>query len=390
MAALDRRTLILGGLLGGAVLATGPGRFIRAAAAQDAFAGEAGATPEERAAMAEAAREFMHRYEIPGLSLAVAHNGVAVYADAFGLAVREGHGEKLTTGHMFRIAGAGKPITAVAIFTLIEDRRLRLDDKVFGTDGILGEDYGRPPYGPGIEDITIDHLLTHTSGGWAAGGEDPMFHDPRMNHAELIAWTLRNRPLQNAPGSVFAFSNFGYCLLGRVIEKLSDQRYGVYVRDKILVPCGIEDMTIAGNALAQRRKHEVRYYGQGGEDPYAMNVARLDSTAGWLARPSDLVRFLVHVDGFPDVPNILRPETVQIMTVPTRANADYAKGWSVSRFGNWWHEGGLPGSTAVAVRTHGDFCWAALANSHRPNSSIDGDLDALVWTMVGKVKSWGV
>jgi len=86
----------------------------------------------------------------------------------------------------------------------------------------------------------------------------------------------------------------------------------------------------------------------------------------------------------------VKPETVAIMTVPTRANPDYAKGWSVNRVGNWWQSGGFAGTSSIAMRTHSDFCWAALANSYRPNSPINADLDALIWRMVGKVSGWTV
>jgi len=387
MLTLPRRSILVQGAAAGLVAAAGWPQVARAEAGPSS---DSEANPAEREAMRDEAHAFMHRYEVPGLSVAIARAGKLVYQEAFGLAARERHGEKLVPTNEFRIASVSKTITAVAIFTLIEAFKLRLDDKVFGEGGVLGIDYGRPPYGRYVEEITIDHLLTHTAGGWPAGDSDPMFRNLRMDHAELIAWTLRTLPLTSQPGTEFAFSNFGYCLLGRVIEKITQQRYAAYVRAKILEPCGIDGMAIAGNSLAQRRTNEVRYYGQDGQDPYDMNVSRMDSTAGWLARPGDLVRFLVHVDRFGDVPNILKPETVAIMTVPTRANPDYAKGWSVNRVGNWWQSGGFPGTSAIAVRTHSDFCWAALANSYRPDSSINADLDALIWRMVGKVSGWTV
>jgi CubicO group peptidase (beta-lactamase class C family) len=65
--------------------------------------------------------------------------------------------------------------------------------------------------------------------------------------------------LDTVPGTAFAYSNFGYCLLGRVIERLSGQSYEAYVRDVILRRCGIQEMQIAGNTLAGRQPDEVRY-----------------------------------------------------------------------------------------------------------------------------------
>jgi CubicO group peptidase (beta-lactamase class C family) len=344
-------------------------------------------TQAERAAMADLARAFMEKYAVPGFSIAVGHGGTIVYQDAFGWADRENN-EAVTPRHLFRIASVTKTITSVAIFSLIESGRINLTDTVFGPNAVTGTDYGQPPYNPGVDQITIEHLLTHTSGGWSNEANDPMFMNLAMNHAELIRWTLRNRPLDHPPGQNYAYSNFGYCVLGRVIEKITRQPYADYARDAVLKRCGVTDMTIAGNTLAQRQAWEVKYYGQGG-NPYGMNVTRMDSHGGWIATPADLAQFFMHVDGFSTPPNILKPQTIEIMTTASAANAGYAKGWEVNKANNWWHNGSLPGTSTIAVRTHSGFCWAAFTNT-RANSAMDSDLDRLNWSMVRQVKAWQV
>ena len=338
--------------------------------------------------MADLARAYMQKYDIPALSIAVGYAGKLVYREAIGWADREQR-EAATPNNLFRIASVTKPITSVAIFSLIEEGRLGLGDRVFGRDAVFGFDFGRPPYHPHVDQIAIHHLLTHTAGGWDNDRNDPMFSHPELNHTQLIERTLRDRPLDHVPGQVYAYSNFGYCLLGRVIEKITRQPYDAYVREAVLKRCGVTDMAIAGNTLAQRRPGEVRYYGQGG-DPYGMNVTRMDSHGGWIARPADLVKFFMHVDGFPEPPNILKPPTIRTMITGSSANPGYAKGWSVNKAGNWWHTGSLPGSATIAVRTHSGFCWAAFVNTRRQNSPLAGDLDKLVWDMVRKVKGWSV
>jgi CubicO group peptidase (beta-lactamase class C family) len=343
-------------------------------------------TPDERAAMSALARAFMEKYEVPAFSIAVGHGGSIVYQDAFGWADRENN-EAVTPRHLFRIASVTKTITSVAIFLLVESGRIRLTDTVFGPNAITGTDYGRPPYGPGVDQITIEHLLTHTSGGWSKDHDDPMFHHPAMDHAQLIQWTLANQPLEHPPGQNYAYSNFGYCVLGRVIEKITRQPYADYTQAAVLKRCGVTDMAIAGNTLAQRRRGEVKYYGQG-DNPYGMNVTRMDSHGGWIATPTDLVQFFMHVDGFAAPPNILKPDTIQTMTTASAANAGYAKGWAVNKADNWWHNGSLPGTSTIAVRTHSGFCWAAFTNTRRSKSALDGDLDRLNWSMVRQVKEW--
>ena len=346
-------------------------------------------TADETAAMADLAKAFMEKYAVPAFSLAVGHGGAIVYQDAFGFADQERH-QTVTPDNLFRIASVTKTITSVAIFSLIEAGRIGLTDKVFGPGAITGTDYGKPPFHPGIEDITVEHLLTHTAGGWPNNdGNDPMFKNPQMDHAELIAWTLRTRPLDHPPGETYAYSNFGFCVLGRVIETITRQPYADYVRAAVLGRCGVTDMTIAGNTLAQRQPREVKYYGQG-ENPYGMNVARMDSHGGWIARPADLVQFFMHVDGFAAPPNILAPATLATMTTASSANPHYAKGWEVNAANNWWHNGTLAGTETIAVRTHSGFCWAGFTNTRRSKSDLGIDLDRLIWKMVQQVKAWRV
>ncbi len=346
--------------------------------------------PAERAAMEAAARQFMGKYNVPGFSVAVGSEGRLIYQNAFGVADRA-QGVPVTPGHLFRIASVTKPITSATIFSLIEKGSLRLGDRVFGPGAILGTDYGGPPYGRYIEQITLEQLLTHTAGGWQNDGTDPMFQNLQMNHQQLIAWTLRNVPLKNQPGTHYAYSNFGYCVLGRVIEKVTGQPYAAYVSQAILRPSGITDMVIAGNTLAQRRPNEVVYYGQGsGDNPYSLNVTRMDSHGGWLARPADLVLFAMHVGGFQPPPSLLTSQSIRTMTTGSSANSGYAKGWLVNSSHNWWHNGILSGTMTIMVRTHSGFFWAGFANTYRWNSAMDSDLDALLWTMVSKVSSWNV
>jgi CubicO group peptidase (beta-lactamase class C family) len=342
----------------------------------------------ERGQMAAVATAFMRKFDVPGLSVAIARNGRLVYENPFGESNRESH-ERLTVSNLFRIASVTKPITSTAVFTLIERGKLRQHDKVFGPGSVLGTKFGIVPYKQWVEEITIDHLLAHTCGGWDNSSDDPMFENPGMDHAQLIAWTLDNKALQNPPGTHYAYSNFGYCVLGRVIEQVSGRPYRDFVQEEMLGRCGVRDTRIAGNTLAERFPEEVIYYGQNGENPYDMNVTRMDSHGGWLATPRDLVVFLNHVDGFKSTPNILKPETIKAMTTPSSVNAGYARGWAVNNAPNWWHSGSLPGTTTIMVRTASGFCWAALANTRRAGQPDIGlALDNMMWDMVHKVSAW--
>jgi Beta-lactamase len=156
-------------------------------------------------------------------------------------------------------------------------------------------------------------------------------------------------------------------------------------------------MQIARNKEGQRFSNEVTYFGQYSEDPYKMNVTRMDSHGGWVASPTSLVQFLDHVGGSPNLLSLLKPETIRTMTPPAPAYPQnspgkYARGWMVRNDGrgNWLHSGSLPGSTTIMVHTATGMCWAALTNTRtEPHNEMDTALDQLVWNMVRVVPAWG-
>lgn len=340
----------------------------------------------ERLTMRSFAEQFCEKFKIPGLSVAFSKHGRIVYREAFGLADVQA-GEAATPSHLFRVASVTKPMTSTAIYTLIERGKVGLDDKVFAPGGWLRSYCGNNP-SAGLQEITVHHLLTHTSGGWPNDATDPMFRDPSISQDELISWALANQPLANAPGTRWGYSNFGYCLLGRVIEKASGLPYAEWVTQRVLRPSDVTDMRIGGSTRADRVNGEVVYDDVPDRLPYGMNIARMDSHGGWIASATDLVKFVMHVDGFNDAESLLAPRTIQTMTstVAASAGSRYASGWVVNSAPNWWHNGSLPGTTAIVVRTASKLCWAALANARSPGS--DRAIDLMMWNLAKAVPSW--
>jgi CubicO group peptidase (beta-lactamase class C family) len=348
-------------------------------------------TADERLAMGELAKTFMDKHSVPGFSVAIGKSGQLLYQGAFGWADREKH-EQVTPAHLFRIASISKPITSAAIFVLVERKRLSLDDKVFGGSGVLNKDYVQPPVPAMVENITIEHLLTHTCGGWGVIIDEPVILNKSMNNAQVINWYIHNRPLENPPGQRFTYSNFGYFLLGRVIEKIGGKAYSDFVKESVLSRCGISDMMIGGSTLAQRKANEVKYYGAlPGTDPYHYNLVHQDSSGGWIGSPTDLVRFAMNVVEAESPSNILGPDTIKKMISPSSVNPRYAKGWYVGN-NNLWHGGSLTGSNTQMVRAKSGFCWAGVTNTNSINIAreIAIDLDAVLWGMARVIKSWRV
>lgn len=330
---------------------------------------------------------FMAKYNVPGMSVAITRYGKLVYAKGYGMADKEA-GESVKTNSLFRLASLSKWFTSAAIMKLIQEGKLGFNDKVFGTSGILGTDYGTPPYGPYITDITVEQLLHHTGGGWGNSSNDPMFANREMNVYSLLNWLVDNRPLERAPGMAWDYSNIGFSLLSRIIEKKSGQPYDTYVKENILKPCGITAMQIGSSTLSGRKTNEVKYYGLGSANAYGYGdgvIERLDGAGGWIASPTDLMRFLVRVDNFPEVEDILTPATLQIMSSKTTASGNYACGFIVSGTGNWYHGGTLTGTRNWMVRTTTGYNWAILINTSATNTEFNNDLDKLIWPAVNSV-----
>ena len=293
---------------------------------------------------------FMDTYQVPGLQVAITKDEQLVYVKSFGFA-DVGNQIPVSDNSLFRIASISKPITFISMLKLSEDGQVSLSDKVFGESGVLGTEYGTLPYSQGVLDISMNDLIEHRS-GWTNDPYDIMFDDPTLSYAELFAEMIDNRRIDETPN--YYYLNFGYCVLGRVIEKASNVSYETYVQENILAPMGITEMKIGGNTLEERFENEVVYYPstEGSFSPYDMNVTRMDAHGGWIASAKDLARFIVHIDRNPNVPDIL----------PTNGlNRPYFN------FFNWVHTGSLHGTSSVLSRHNDNFNYAVVMNKRSTN-----------------------
>ena len=363
---------------------------------------------------------LMTKWNIPGGAVALSRNGKLLLAKGYGYADIENR-EQVQPDSLFRIASLSKPITAVAVLKLVEDGHLNLDDRVFD---IL--DQFEPPGGiiadPRIREVTVRQLLQH-SGGWDRERSfDPMFRLGQIERelgvakpvscADVIRFMLI-RPLDFDPGTDYRYSNFGYCILGRVIEAKTGHSYEAYVKNTVLNPVGITGMRIGGALLNERSEGEVRYYGYTGQSladsvipgtpqrvPWeygGFSLQTMDSNGGWLASTMDLLRFVTALDESRE-PLILRSETVDTMTA--RPDIDrwrdspwhYAMGWlvrPVNDDANWWHTGSLPGTRTLLVRIYPGMAWAVLFNSSPHDSEqMARELNELMWKVTSETSQW--
>ena len=382
----------------------------------EAPAAQVGAPWEKTAPLDEMMLQFIEGHDVPGASLAVSEAGGVVYSRGFGLAELSSR-ERVQPDSLFRIASISKPITAVAVMQLVERGALSLDENPFRVIG-LGDLLGDTGCDERLEEVTVRHLLAHRGGWDRSVSYDPMFQTIRIQDElglvgtpgtrDIIRFML-SEPLDFDPGERYAYSNFGYCVLGRVIEAVTGLPYDEAVKERALAPLGIESMRIGRSLPEDRVEGEVVYYDQrrrarepvkarGRRVPigYAHDQEVMDSHGAWIASAADLARFAGAFSD-PSTCPLLTEASVRTMWAPQQEDPGavwYGLGWQVRDVGggrrNAWHTGLLTGGTStIMVRRHDGLSWAVLFNTDRSGTSGDrlaGLIDPLVHRAVNQAK----
>jgi D-alanyl-D-alanine carboxypeptidase len=309
---------------------------------------------------------FMGTYNIPGASLAVTKNGKLVYVKGFGKANKT-TGEDVTPAHRFRLASVSKTFTGVAILKLVQDGKLNLDAKVFGTGSVLANDFGTAPYNANLLNITVRHLLQNVSGAWGAtSGGDVIDQNPTYTYKQFFDWVVNTRPNPNVPGTVYDYSNINFVLAGRIIEKISGKSYINFIKEDIMTPIGATQTDVAGKTEADKNTNEVIYYGQGADANYVYNIAfpRRDADGGIMTTAKDLIRLVNAIDGSATRPDILNATNLTALTTTSSVFSGYACGigiWSAENV--WFNYGSLPGTRTAFLRNANGVCVSLLLNS---------------------------
>ncbi|MBS1661781.1 MAG: serine hydrolase [Bacteroidetes bacterium] len=329
---------------------------------------------------------YMKRNKVPGLCVAFCKNDKLVFSKGYGNAVKE-TGEPASPDHRWRIASVSKPMTSLGIMKLFASGKLKLSDKVFGPGGILSN-FTVPNNNSLAKDITVSHLLHHTSGFQNAKG-DPAFIHYEMTIDQIIQWELNNEIITKAPGSSPLYLNFGYILLARIIEKLDGgPSYEKFVQQQVFAPCGVTGMQIGKNDLSQRLPNEVQYYGSSaGGNPYGLHLDRMAGNGGWIASAPDLARVLVHINGNHGVADILPKAQMDSLTETTPNSNGYGCGFVVWGGGAKGHNGAMDGTNALLHDAGDGGGWTVVLNTRAEQDTFAWTLDSILGNLY-KTISW--
>lgn len=252
-------------------------------AVQPAVAAQPAPADAHIAAQAEAYLQAAVRHDHFTGAVLIARDGKPIFSKAYGMANHE-LGVPNTPGTAFQIASLTKQFTAAAILQLQEQGKLKTGDRACDYLAECPEAW---------QPITLRQLLTHTSGirNYSSLPEwDEVLGRKTYRPQELLD-LVRALPLEFAPGSAFKYSNSGYVLLGLVIERVSGQAYGAYLRERIFAPLGMahsvvdeRDRLIPGRATG--------YYSRGTgfiSNPYNLDPSTNFASSGIVTTTGDLL-----------------------------------------------------------------------------------------------------
>jgi len=308
--------------------------------------------------------EYLTRTIIGGgssaASVAVSIDGEIVHRAAMG--VRSlGSFDLAEPQDRFRIGSISKPITAITMLQLVEEGVIGLDDPV---GGLIAAGLGVEQPRAATANITVRHLLTHTSG---FGRYQDLFFGSQVESCEQAARTAFERSLQSTPGGGFRYSNMNFCVLGVVIEQLTGQTYEEVVYERLLTPLGISGMRLA--PTFDPGPDEIEHYS--GEGRNYMEV--LGGAGAWIATPSDIVTIIDSLD--PTTPGWkpLEPETVALMKTsvndPRVPDRGYGMGLILYGGGNSGHTGTIESTRAMVLDRADNVTWAITVSGTYPKDS---------------------
>lgn len=288
---------------------------------------------------------LMARRHIPGVSVAVVKDGKVALAKGYGLASVE-LGVPATADTVYQLASVTKTFTATAIMMLAREGKLSLDDRI--TERL-------PDLPKAWHDVTVRHLLSHTSGIKSYTSVKDFHKSTRKDFAQReILDLVAKEPLEFKPGEKWNYCNTGYFLLGMLIEKVSGKPYGQFMAERIFKPLGMT-RTRANDLrdIVPNRAQGYEWDGKVLKNGEYVSPSQPFAAGMLLSSVSDLVKWDAALAGR----TLLDEPSLERMWKPTRLgngkDVDYGYGWATSKVNGHRrvsHGGGINGFSTELMR----------------------------------------
>ncbi|MES2776050.1 MAG: serine hydrolase [Bacteroidota bacterium] len=279
-----------------------------------------------------------------GATALVARKGQVIYKKAFGMASIE-LGVPMKLDHVFRIGSITKQFTAVAILQLMEQGKLNLQDEI--TKFI-------PDYPTQNSKITIEHLLTHTSGIQSYTGMKDFIGRINMDlkPAEMIDH-FKNQPMNFVPGTKWNYNNSGYFLLGYIIEKITGKTYPQYLEENFFKPLGMTNTLYGTDARIVKNRVAGYTRGDSGiENAHSMSMTQPYAAGSIQSTVEDLFKWHQAVFANKLVKNETLKKAHKKYVLSDGKETSYGYGWGlryVQESPTIEHSGGINGFSTMAI-----------------------------------------
>lgn len=281
----------------------------------------------------------------PGATVIVVKNGKTVLRKAYGMADVT-KGVPMTPETSLRLGSLTKQFTAVAILMLAEEGKLAVTDDI---TKIL------PDYPAQGRKITIEHLLTHTSGIVSYTGKPDFRAGSTKDRSvtEMIDY-FKNDPLEFEPGTRYRYNNSGYFLLGAVIEKLSGMSYAQYLEQRIFTPLGMTQTAYEG----KERSATVRALGHTRSDSGftaapPLSMSQPYAAGALVSTVDDLARWDTAISQGKLLKSASWAQAFSAYRLADGASTEYGYGWEIGTLqgaSSIAHGGGINGFSTYAIR----------------------------------------
>ncbi|MFG6200412.1 serine hydrolase domain-containing protein [Nonomuraea sp. JJY05] len=294
-------------------------------------------------------RQAMESTGLPGMSVVVTHNGEVVHAAGYG---HDSEGRPVTANTPMRVASVSKSFTAMAVMTLVERGRIKLDEPVAAQlPGFRMAD-------PRAAAITVRQLLNQTSGlsdttvdiAAVEGATSPADYTARLSGSKLRA----------EPGTRWEYCNVNYDLAARLVEVASGRPFGDYLRERVFGPLGMKSSAVSDQVVRPADGYNS-IFGAWLPRPELSGFLNDSGSGGVITTAADMGKWLIAQSG--DGRPLVKRESLDAMHTPSKIR-DYGMGWGVEReTGQLVHSGNLFTYNAVeALSPKTGYGFAVMAN----------------------------